>query len=85
MYQWKNVGYNADVVIEGEHVDLPHDIIPPGESAIEQPNDINENELLKIRETFVNAYAESIVIPLGKRFSLRKAGRKTVKNLFGKC
>ena len=42
---------NADVAIEGEHVDLPHNIIPPEENAIEQPNEIDENELLKIKNT----------------------------------
>ena len=72
---------NADVAIEGEHVDLPHNIIPPEENAIEQPNDINENELLKIKKTLVNAYAESIVTPFDKRFNLRKLGRKAVKKL----
>ena len=72
---------NADVAIEGEHVDLPHNIIPPEENAIEQPNDINENKLLKIKETLVNAYAESIVTPFDKRFNLRKPGRKTIKKL----
>ena len=72
---------NADVAIEGEHADLPHNIIPPEENAIEQPNDINENELLKLKKTFVNAYAESIVTPFDKRFNLRKPGRKTIKNL----
>ena len=60
---------NADVAIEGEHADLPHNIIPPEENAIEQPNDINENELLKIKKTLVNAYAESIVTPFDKRFN----------------
>ena len=72
---------NADVAIEGEHADLPHNIIPPEENAIEQPNDINENELLKIKKTLVNAYAESIVTPFDKRFNLRKPGRKTIKKL----
>ena len=72
---------NADVAIEGEHVDLPHNIIPPEENAIEQPNDIIENDLLKIKKTLVNAYAENIVTPFDKRFSLRKLGRKTVKKL----
>ena len=70
---------NADVAIEGEHADLPHNIIPPEENAIEQPNDINENELLKIKKTLVNVYAESIVNPFNKRFHLRKPGRKMVK------
>ena len=42
---------NADVAIEGEHVDLPHNIIPPEENAIEQPNEIDENELLKVKNT----------------------------------
>ena len=72
---------NADVVIEGEHADLPHNIIPPEENAIEQPNEINENELLKIKKTLVNAYAKSIVTPFDKRFNLRKPGRKTIKKL----
>ena len=66
-------------MIEGEHTDLPHNIIPPEENAIEQPNDINENELLKIKKTLVNAYAESIVTPFNKRFNLRKPGRKMIK------
>ena len=72
---------NADVAIEGEHADLPHNIILPEENAIEQPNDIIENELLKIKKTLNNAYAESIVTPFDKRFNLRKLGRKTVKKL----
>ena len=72
---------NADVAIEGEHADLPHNIIPPEENAIEQPNDINENELLKIKKTLVNAYAEIIVTPFDKRFNLRKPARKTIKKL----
>ena len=70
---------NADVVIEGEHADLPHNIIPPEENAIEQPN--NENELLKIKKTLVIAYAESIVTPVDKRLYLRKPGRKAIKKL----
>ena len=41
---------NADIAIEGEHVDLPHNIIPPKENAIEQPNRISQNELLKIKK-----------------------------------
>ena len=77
----QNEPNNADVVIEGEHADLPHNIIPPEENAIEQPNEINENELLKIKKTLVNAYAESIVTPFDKRFNLRKPGRKTIKKL----
>ena len=72
---------NADVAIESEHADLPHNIIPPEDNTIEQPNDINENELLKIKKTLVNAYAESIVTPFDKRFNLRKPGRKTIKKL----
>ena len=71
---------NADVAIEGEHSNLPHNIIPPEENAIEQPNDINENELLKIK-TLINAYAESIVTPFDKGFNLKKPGRKTIKKL----
>ena len=70
---------NADVAIESEHADLPHNIIPPEDNTIEQPNDINENELLKIKKTLVNVYAESIVNPFNKRFHLRKPGRKMVK------
>ena len=31
----QNEPNNADVVIEGEHVDPPHNIIPPEESTIE--------------------------------------------------
>ena len=72
---------NADVAIKGEHADLPHNIIPPEDNAIEQPNDIHENELLKIKKTLVNAYAESIVTPFDKRFNLRKPERKTIKKL----
>ena len=72
---------NADVAIESEHADLPHNIIPPEDNTIEQPNDINENELLKIKKTLVNAYAESIVTPFDKRFNLRKPERKTIKKL----
>ena len=72
---------NADVAIEGEHTDLLDNIIPLEENAIKQPNGINENELLKIKKTFVNAYAESIVTPFDKRFILRKPGGKTIKKL----
>ena len=72
---------NADVAIEGENAGLPHNIIPPEENAIEQPNEINENELLKIKKTLVNAYAKSIVTPFDKRFNLRKPGRKIIKKL----
>ena len=72
---------NADVAIESEHVDRPHNVIPPEENASKQPNGINENVLLKIKETLVNAYAKSIITPYNKRFNLRKAGRKTVKKL----
>ena len=79
--QQQNELNNADAATEGEHVNLPHNTIPPEENAIEQPNDINENELLKIKETLVNAYAENIVTPFNKRFNLRKPGRKTVKKL----
>ena len=64
-----------------EHADLPHNIIPPEENVIEQPSDINKNELLKIKKTLVNAYAENIVTPFDKRFNLRKPGRKTIKRL----
>ena len=70
---------NADVAIVGKHTDLPNNIIPPEENAIKQPNGINENELLKIKKTLVNVYAESIVNPFNKRFHLRKPGRKMVK------
>ena len=77
----ENEPTNADVATEGENVDLPHNTIPPEENAIEQPNDINENELLKIKETLVNAYAESIVTPFNKRFNLRKPGSETIKKL----
>ena len=83
----ENKPNNADVATEGENVDLSHNTIPPEENAIEQPNDINENELLKIKETLVNAYAESIVIPFNKRFNLRKPGSETIKKtwkIFGK-
>ena len=48
---------NADVAIKDEHADLPYNIIPPEENAIEQPNGIIENDLLKIKKTLVNAYA----------------------------
>ena len=68
-------------MIEGKHVDLTRNIIPPEENAIEQPNDINENKLLEIKETLVNAYAESIVTPFDKRFNLTKPGRETIKKL----
>ena len=70
---------NADVEIEGKHADLPHIMIPPEENVIQQPNHINENELLKIKKTLVNAFAESIVTHFDKRFNLRKPGRKTIK------
>ena len=59
---------NADVAIEGEHIDLPHNIILE-ENTIEQPNDINENKLLKIKETLVNDYAENTVTPFDERFN----------------
>ena len=72
---------NADVAIEGEHVHLPHNIILPEENAIKQPNDITENELLKIKKALVNAYVESIVTSFHKIFNLRKPGRKAVKKL----
>ena len=62
-----------------QHVDLPDNIILPEENTIEQPNDINENELLKIKETLGNAYAESIVTLFDERFNLRKLRRKAVK------
>ena len=84
-WKWKesqqNELNNADVAIQGEHADLPHNIILPEENAIEQPNEINENELLKIKKTLVNAYAEIIVTPFDKRFNLRKPARKTIKKL----
>ena len=60
----QNEPNNADVGIEGEYISLPH-IIPPKES------DINGNELLKIKETFISAYAESVVTPFDKKFNLR--------------
>ena len=75
---------NADTAIEGEHIDPPHNIIPPEENATEQPNDINENKLLKIKEIFVNAYAESIVTPFDEIFNLRKSGRNKQQKNFGK-
>ena len=75
----QNEPNNADIAIEGEHGDLPHNIIPPEENTIEQPNRISQNKLLKIKKTLVNAYAESIVTPFDKRFNLRKPRRKTVK------
>ena len=74
----QNEPNNTYGVIEGEHVDLPHNVIPPEDNAIEQLNDINENEILKIKKALVNAYAESTVAPFDKRFNLRKPGRKTV-------
>ena len=77
----QNESNNADVAIEGEHVDLPHNIIPPEENTIEQPNEINENEFSKIKKTLANVYPESIITPFDKRFNLRKPGRKTIKKL----
>ena len=77
----QNESNNADVAIEGEHVDLPHNIIPPEENAIEQPNEINENEFSKIKKTLANVYPESIITPFDKRFNLRKPGRKAIKKL----
>ena len=50
----QNKPNNADVAIEGKNVHLTHSIIPPEENAMEQPNDINENELLKTKETIVS-------------------------------
>ena len=55
---------NADVAIEGEHADLPHNIIPPEENAIEQPNDINENELLKIRYSSMLMQKASLLLSI---------------------
>ena len=72
---------NEYAAIEGENAELPHNILAPEENAINQPNDISENKLLKIKKTLVNAYAESIVTPFDKRFNLRKLGRKAVKKL----
>ena len=46
---------NADLAIEEKPVDLPRNIIPPERNAIEQPNGINKNEFLKIKETLTNA------------------------------
>ena len=56
-------------------------MIPPEENVIQQPNHINENEVLKIKKTLVNAFAESIITHFDKRFNLRKPGRKTIKKL----
>ena len=69
-----------------ENADLAHNIIPPEKNATEQPNDINENGLLEIKKTLLNAYAESIVTPFHKRFNLRKPGKKIKKTwrIFGK-
>ena len=64
----QNEPNNADEVIECEHVDLPHNIIPPEENTIGQPNDVSENDFLKIKEKLVNAYVENIVTPFNKRF-----------------
>ena len=50
------------------------------ENAIEQPNDISENELLKIK-TLINAYAESIVTPFDKGFNFKNREEKRSKNL----
>ena len=50
----QNKPNDADVAIEGKNVHLTHSIIPPEENAMEQPNDINENELLKTKETIVS-------------------------------
>ena len=84
-WKWKESttkwAQQSGVAIEGEHADLPHNIIPPEENAIEQPHEINENELLKIKKTLVNAYAKSIFTPFDKRFNLRKPGRKMIKKL----
>ena len=51
----QNESNNADLTTEEKPVDLPHNIIPPGGNAIEQPNGINKNEFLKIKETLANA------------------------------
>ena len=67
---WKAVNYST--------LDM---LIPPEENTIEQPNDIIENELLRMKEALVNAYIESMVTPFDKRFNLRKPGRKTIKKL----
>ena len=50
----QNKPSNADVAIESKNVHLTQSIIPPEEKAMEQPNDINENELLKTKETIVS-------------------------------
>ena len=50
----QNKPNDADVAIEGKNVHLTHSTIPPEENAMEQPNDINENELLKTKETIVS-------------------------------
>ena len=55
---------NGDVAIEGEHAGLPHNIIPTEENAIEQPNDINENELLKIRYSSMLMQKASLLLSI---------------------
>ena len=77
----KEIHNKMSPTMQMQRLNVPHNIIPPEENTIQQPNDIYENELLKIKETVANAYAESIITPFNKRFNLRKLGRKTVKNL----
>ena len=55
---------NGDVAIEGEHAGLPHNIKPTEENAIEQPNDINENELLKIRYSSMLMQKASLLLSI---------------------
>ena len=65
----QNEPSNADVAIEGEHVDLSH--ISYHQNKTLQPSDINENELLKIKEKLVNAYAEASLLFSVKDFNLK--------------
>ena len=45
----KNDLNNADVAIKGGHVGLAHNIMPSEEKSVQQSNEINENEVVKIK------------------------------------
>ena len=54
--------------------------MPPEENAVEQPNDIYENDFLKIKDTCQCLWRKHRYSFL-KRFTLRKPRRETVKKL----
>ena len=83
-WKWKESttkwAQQSGVAIEGEHADLPHNIIPPEENAIEQPNDINENELLKIRYSSMLMQKASLLLSI-KDSTWENREEKRSKNL----